>query len=152
MSAFLEKLFRVATGLTSGAMLAFVVLLSASAQTAEQASLLTVKQVMNALITPATATIWGAYELKSDAEWLAVENAALVVIAAGNLMAAGGAGENETDIAQQADWQKHNEAMVAAARAVLAAVSEKDEAALSVAGNDQLYPPCESCHQQYQVQ
>ena len=122
-----------------------------SAQTAEQMPLLTVKQVMNALLTPMTTTIWGAYELQSEAEWLAVENAALGVIAAGNLLAAGGAGDNETVTAQEADWQTYNQQMIAAARAVLVAVAAKDEDALSAAGNDALYPPCESCHQQYQA-
>ena len=126
--------------------------MQASAQTITAAPLLTVKQVMNALITPMTTTIWGAYELKTEAEWLAVENAALGVIAAGNLLAAGGAGGEETLLAQEADWQNYNQQMIAAARAVLEAVSQKDEAALSAAGNDALYPPCESCHQKYQKQ
>lgn len=127
-------------------------LLQSAAQTAAQTPLLTVKQVMNALLTPMTTTIWGAYELQSDAEWLAVENAALGVIAAGNLLAVGGAGDNETTLAQEADWQNSNRQMIAAARAVLEAVSRKDEEALAAAGNDALYPPCETCHQKYQKQ
>ena len=45
--------------------------------------LLTVKEIMNAIITPMTATIWGAYELKNEGEWQEVSNAALTVIAAG---------------------------------------------------------------------
>lgn len=126
--------------------------LQSGAQTTASAPQLTVKQVMNALITPMTTTIWGAYELKTDAEWLAVENAAFGVIAAGNLLAAGGAGEQETLMAQEADWQNYNQQMIAAAQAVLAAVSQKNEEALSAAGNDALYPPCESCHQKYQKQ
>ncbi len=107
---------------------------------------------MNALITPQTTTIWGAYELKTEAEWLAVENAALGVIAAGNLLATGGAGDQETLVAQEADWQNYNQQMIAAARAVLEAVSQKNAEALAAAGNDALYPPCESCHQKYQKQ
>ena len=39
-----------------------------------------------------------------------------------------------------------------AARQVLVAAEKKDEEALFNAGNDALYPPCESCHQQYQNQ
>jgi len=35
---------------------------------------------------------------------------------------------------------------------VLAAVAVRDEEALSDAGNNALYPPCEGCHQQYQNQ
>ena len=33
------------------------------------APILTVKEIMNAIITPTTATIWGAYELESESEW-----------------------------------------------------------------------------------
>jgi len=131
---------------------AVTVLLTSSAQTAEQAPLLTVKQVMNALLIPMTTVIWGAYELQTDAEWLAVENAALGVLAAGNLLAIGGAGDAQTALALEPDWQRYNQQMISAARSVLAAVAVKDEEALSAAGNEGLYPPCESCHQQYQAQ
>ena len=117
-----------------------------------QPPLLTVKEVMNAIITPMTSIIWGAYDLKSDAEWKQVENAALTVLAAGDLLAHGGAGQGETAIAAEADWQEYNQLMIAAARQVITAVGKKDEEALSSAGNDALYPPCESCHQQYQKQ
>ncbi len=111
---------------------------------------LTVKQIMNAIITPTTNTIWGAYQLETDAEWQEVQNAALSVIAAGNILALGGSAENEVDIAKEDDWQRYNQQMIAAAREVLTAVAEKNEEALSEAGNNSLYPPCESCHQQYQ--
>lgn len=116
------------------------------------APLLTVKQVMNGLITPTTATIWGAYQLETGAQWQEVENAALAVIGAGNLLALGGAGEGETAQAAEADWQRFNTQMIDAARQVLTAVAARDEEALFNAGNDALYPPCESCHQQYQNQ
>lgn len=118
---------------------------------ADNQPLLTVKQIMNALVTPTTNTIWGAYQLQTDAEWQEVENAAFGVIAAGNLLIAGGAGDGEQQMAGEADWQQYNQQMIAAARQVLAAVAQRDEEALSAAGNDALYPPCESCHQQYQT-
>jgi len=136
--------------LLAGSILASLLVLPLAAQTAEQAPLLTVKQIMNAIITPMTATIWGAYELKTDAEWQEVENAALTVIAAGNLLSIGGADAGESSTAMEADWQNYNQQMIAAARDVIKAVNAKDEEALSAAGNDALYPPCESCHQQYQ--
>ena len=113
--------------------------------------LLTVKQIMNVIITPPTSTIWGAYQLQTDAQWQEVENAALTVIAAGNLLATGGAGEGEQLTATEADWQTFNRQMISAARQVITAVQLRDEAALSNAGNDALYPPCESCHQVYQT-
>lgn len=121
------------------------------AQADDHQPLLSVKDIMNALITPATTTIWGAYQLETDAEWQEVRNAALSVIAAGNLLSFGGAAEGEIKAAAEADWKSHNQQMVEAARLVIVAVDNKDEEALSAAGNNDLYPPCESCHQQYQT-
>ena len=121
------------------------------AQTDEYQPLLSVKEIMNGLITPTTTTIWGAYQLETDAQWQEVRNAALSVIAAGNLLQVGGAGEDEVETAAEADWQSYNQQMIEAARLVVAAADNKDEEALSAAGNDALYPPCESCHQQYQA-
>ena len=114
--------------------------------------LLTVKEVMDVIITPMSAIIWGAYELETDGEWQEVSNAALAVIAAGDLLAKGGAGVGEIVAAVESDWQRYNNQMINAARQVLVAVENKNEEALFNAGNDALYPPCESCHQQYQNQ
>lgn len=114
------------------------------------AQILTVKEIMNGIITPTTTTIWGAYQLESDAEWQEVANAALAVIGAGELLARGGAGEGEREAATEQSWQTYNQQLIAAAQQVLAAVEARDEEVLSAVGNDQLYPPCESCHQQYQ--
>ena len=94
----------------------------------------------------------GAYELETDSEWQEVSNATLAVIAAGDLLAKGGAGAGETAAAVELDWQRYNNQMINAARQVLVAVENKNEEALFNAGNDALYPPCESCHQQYQNQ
>lgn len=124
-----------------------------SAQDADDTRpLLSVKEIMNGIITPTTSTIWGAYELQTDAEWQDVSNAALAVIAAGDLLRRGGAEDGEAALAAEADWQRMNAEMIAAARLVLDAVEQRDEEALFAAGNDALYPPCESCHQQYQTQ
>ena len=121
------------------------------AQTDEHRPLLTVKEIMNGLITPATTKIWGAYQLETAAQWQEVRNAALSVIAAGNLLQFGGAGEGEPATAVKAGWKTANQQMIEAARLVILAADIKDEEALSVVGNDALYPPCESCHQQYQA-
>jgi hypothetical protein len=129
----------------------FLFIQSLSAQEAKQ-PLLTVKEIMNGLSTPTTATIWGAYELKTNEEWLEIQNAALTVIAAGNLLAQGGAGDFETEKAQEVDGQTFNNQMISAAREVLVAVTEQDEESLFNAGNNSLYPPCGSCHQKYQQQ
>ena len=114
--------------------------------------LLTVRQIMNAIVAPTTATIWGGYELETDAEWQEIKNAALAVIGAGNLLKIGGSGLEEQLISQEKDWQTFNSEMIAAAQKVIEAVDAKDEDELFMVGNDLLYPPCESCHQQYQNQ
>ncbi len=134
--------------------LAFILLAQPSRSQDRDASLslLTIKEIMNTIITPMTAIIWGAYDLETDGEWQEVSNAALAVIAAGNLLVRGGAGEGEEVTAVEPDWQSYNNQMINAARQVLAAVENKDEEALFNAGNDALYPPCESCHLQYQNQ
>lgn len=107
---------------------------------------LSVSQIMKAIVAPMTNTIWGAYEIQTDAQWQELENAALTVIAAGSLL--GRTGNN----AGNADWQEYNQQMINAARAAIAAIGNRDEEALFNAGNDQLYPPCESCHQRYMAQ
>ena len=113
--------------------------------------MLTVKEIMNSIITPTTAVIWGAYELESESEWQDVRNAAISVIGAGNLLAMGGSAQGELLLSNDAEWQDFNSQMIEAARDVIAAVDEKDEEALFMIGNDNLYPPCESCHQRYQT-
>jgi cytochrome c556 len=119
---------------------------------AQSDSSLTVLEIMTEIVAPTTGTIWGAYQLETDAEWQEIEKAALAVIDAGKLLANGGTGPEDKGWAAQEDWQSYNQQMVAAAREVIAAVSNKDEEALFNAGNDSLYPPCESCHQKYQMQ
>ncbi|MCP5346616.1 MAG: hypothetical protein R3F41_16565 [Gammaproteobacteria bacterium] len=107
---------------------------------------LTVSQIMNAIIAPMTNTLWGAYDIQTDDQWQELENAAVTVIAAGTLLQEAG------DNAANADWQEYDRQMISAARAALTAIGNRDEEALFNAGNDQLYPPCESCHQRYMQQ
>jgi hypothetical protein len=120
--------------------------LIAASSGAGQDSGLTVEQIMKAIIAPMTGTLWGAYEIQTPARWQELENAALTVVAAGSLL--NGTGPN----AANEDWQEYSQQMIVAARAALAAIAEQDEEALFNAGNDQLYPPCESCHQRYMPQ
>ena len=129
----------------------FAILMSVSAGLADELTPeLSVKEIMNSIVTPATNTIWGAYQLETESQWQEVGHAATAVIAAANLLMLGGTGEGETEIAGEAEWQLYNQQLLAAARQVLVAVDKRDENALSQVGNDALYPPCESCHQAYQ--
>ncbi len=127
------------------------ILMSVSASVADELKPeLSVKEIMNSIVTPATNTIWGAYQLETESQWQEVGRAATAVVGAANLLMLGGAGEGEAEIASEAEWQHFNQQLLAAARQVLVAVDKRDESALSKVGNYALYPPCESCHQTYQ--
>ena len=112
----------------------------------------TVRQIMNSIVTPTTAIIWGAYELEAESEWMDVKNAALSLIDAGALLNAEGLQGEERLIAQEDAWKEFNAQMISAAEKVIEAVEARDEERLFSVGNDLLYPPCESCHQEYQNQ
>ena len=112
----------------------------------------TVRQIMNSIVTPTTAIIWGAYELEAESEWMDVKNAALSLIDAGALLNADGLQGEERLIAQEDAWKEFNAQMISAAEKVIEAVEARDEERLFSVGNDLLYPPCESCHQEYQNQ
>lgn len=127
------------------------ILMSVSAGLADELTPeLSVKEIMNSIVTPATNTIWGAYQLETESQWQEVGRSATAVIGAANLLMFGGTGEGEAEIAGEAEWQRFTQQLLAAARQVLVAVDKRDENALSQVGNDALYPPCESCHQAYQ--
>ena len=113
---------------------------------------LSVKAVMNTLVTPATNTLWGAYDISTDAQWQTLDEAARTVIQAGELIATGGSGPEDMAEAANEDWQRYTRAMIEAGQAALSAIQSRNEQALSDVGNDLLYPPCESCHARYMAQ
>lgn len=137
MKACSKRIVRIAVGITLAGIMVGV--------TAQEEDL-TVSQIMTAIITPMTNTLWGAYDIQEESQWQALENAALTIVAAGTLLKTTGP---DTD---NQEWKDYNQQMVAAARAALVAIGNRDEEALSSAGNDQLYPPCESCHQRFMGQ
>ncbi len=129
---------------------ALVAFIPGSAQD-RQAGEMTEKELMNELITPSTNTIWGAYQLQGDQQWAEVRDAAARLLVAGEALVEGGTGEGERTMAGNAEWQTFTAQMLEATRKVLAAIEARDEEAMSAAGNDDLYPPCESCHRRFQT-
>jgi len=105
----------------------------------------TIKEVMESVITPATNTLWSAEDPQTDARWQELEDAAIATITAGTYSANGGSGANDDEWASKPEWQAFNAVMVQAAMDALKAIRERDIEALFVA-NDVLYPPCEGCH------
>ena len=109
----------------------------------------TIKELMEQTITPATNTIWNAYEPPSDdAQWQTLEEAAVTLLAAANITALGGTGPMDNDWVKEATWKAFNAVMISAGQDALAAIRARDHDALLTA-SDVLYPPCEGCHQQF---
>lgn len=111
--------------------------------------LVTIKELMEKTITPATNTLWNAYEPPTEeAQWAALEEAAVTLLVAANVAALGGTGPMDSEWVKQPAWKAFNQVMITAGLDALKAIRARDHDALLTAG-DVLYPPCEGCHQQY---
>jgi len=141
-------------GLATAACTMLTIGLSACAQepTNDRAGLeplVSIMELMLQTITPATNQLWSAWEEPSTpAEWRMMEEAAVTLLAASSLTAAGGTGDMDSEWVAASAWQAFNEAMVVAGRAALDASRNQDQEALIGAG-DLLLAPCEGCHQQF---
>lgn len=112
-------------------------------------ALVSIRELMEQTITPATDQLWSAYQEPSTAEeWKKMENASVTLLAAASLTAMGGTGPMDKEWARQPAWQAFNRALIEAGKAALVASRNKDQEALLAAG-DLLLPPCEGCHQAY---
>jgi hypothetical protein len=124
----------------------------ASAQTpsvpADGRPLVTIKDLMEKTITPATNTLWNVPEMPTDEDWQRLEEAAVTLLAAANVTALGGTGPLDATWVKQPAWRAFNQVLVDAGGAALAAVRKRDTEKLAAAG-DVLYPPCEGCHLQF---
>lgn len=115
----------------------------------QESSGLSLREIMVGIVAPTTNKIWGAYDIKDDSQWLELDQAASVVIAAAQLTAQGGADGAYALQAKNADWQGFVQELIGAARAAQLAIQNHDEEAMFNAGNDLMYPPCEGCHEVY---
>ena len=116
---------------------------------AELEPLVSVLELMEKTITPATNQLWSAYNApETPAEWRVMEEASITLLAASSLTAAGGTGPMDAEWARQPAWRAFNQAMIVAGKAALEASRKQDAEALVAAG-DLLLPPCEGCHQAF---
>jgi len=115
---------------------------------AEPRPLVTIKEVMEMTITPATNTLWNVPDRPTDEEWAALEQASITLLVAAETIAKGGAGEKDAEWARNPAWAPFNGVMIKAGLDALKAVRARDPVALAAAG-DVLYPPCEGCHLQF---
>ena len=127
--------------------LASLLLFLASAAPAQQPTLkpvATVKQLMKAIVIPSSDVIFqvAAKEPKTDEQWAAVQNSALALAEAGNLLMIGSRAKD------QGEWMKQSQALLDLGSAAFKAAEAKDVDAVSKAG-DEIYEVCEGCHNQY---
>lgn len=114
--------------------------------TADGRPLVSIRELMEKTITPATNTLWNAWEPPTeDSEWQALEEAAITLLVATQANALGGTGPMDNEWVREAAWQGLNQVMLNAGLDALRAIRARDHDALLEAG-DVLYPPCEACH------
>jgi hypothetical protein len=122
---------------------------SAAVTTADGRPLVSIKEIMEKTITPATNTIWNAYEPPTtDEQWAALEEAAVTLLVAANVVAIGGTGPMDNEWVKQPAWKAFNQIMINAGNDALQAIRARDHDALLTA-SDVMYPPCEGCHLQF---
>ena len=115
-----------------------------------------VKQLMQGLIIPASATIYnsvsttisekGTEEVfpRNDQEWENIGSNALALIEAANLLKVDGRAKDD------GDWMRMSDAMATAAQKSYEATQKKDVEALLASGEG-LNNSCDTCHRRYEA-
>ena len=85
---------------------------------------------------------------KSDEDWYQLEDHAVAVAAAGNLVQLGGTGPQDAGWAGQPQWQTRAQALITAGQSARKAAKAHDLPAL-IAANGQIVDACEACHKDF---
>ena len=103
-----------------------------------------VRQIMLGIVAPNSDVIFKVPNEapKNDKEWVTVQNSALTLAEAGNLLMMPGRAKDKEE------WIKQARALVAAGSAAFKAANEKDAKALTDIG-DKIDETCEACHAKY---
>jgi hypothetical protein len=127
-----------------------------SGKTPAAAPVASVKQLMQGMVTPASAAIYGAVSTtvtekgteevfpRNDREWEIVASHAVALIEAANLLKVDGRAKDTTD------WIRLSDVMATAARQSYQAAEKKDVEALLASG-EVLNNSCDGCHRRYEV-
>ena len=107
----------------------------------------TTLQIMRAMVIPSSDVIFAVPNTppKTDKEWAAVQNSALILAESGNLLMMAGRSKDN------GEWMKDAKAMVDAGAAAFKAANAKDDDKLGEVGGDVL-DTCETCHNKYKPQ
>ena len=104
----------------------------------------TIHQVMAGMVAPASDVIFAVpnHAPKDDKEWTSVQNSALILAEAGNLLMIPGRAKDS------GDWMKFAKALRDAGSDAFKAANAKDAKALETIG-DKVDDTCETCHAKY---
>ena len=104
----------------------------------------TIHQVMAGMVAPASDVIFAVpnHAPKDDKEWTSVQNSALILAEAGNLLMIPGRAKDS------GDWMKFAKALRDAGSEAFKAANAKDAKALETIG-DKVDDTCETCHAKY---
>ena len=115
-----------------------------------------VKRLMVSIVDPAADVLWDSvgtviseegvdeWYPKTDEEWAAVENSAIVLMESGNLLMIGERARDQTA------WMQMSRQMIDAAAEALAAAESKDPDAVFAVG-ETVYFACDRCHGLYWI-
>jgi len=124
--------------------LAFAAGLSAQQQQPAFKPIADVKQLMHAIVIPMSTVVFRVEveAPKDDKEWEAVQNAALALAEAGNLLMIPGRAKDN------AEWMKRAEALIDVSVKAKKAADEKDADSVVKIGYE-IFDVCAGCHDQY---
>ncbi len=105
-----------------------------------------VNDIMVTIITQATNTIWSIEDPQSDEEWQVFVDAALQLVDASTRIKTGGKGPNDSGWAEDPQWQRFANVLIASGQEIQVAAREHNLDAVIEISNDKMYPPCEECH------
>jgi len=117
----------------------------------------TTVELMHAIVDPAADVLWGSvgsivtaeatedFFPRTEEEWIAVENAAFVLMESGNLLMIG-------DRAQDTgEWMTMSRGLVDAGKLALDAARSRNPDQIFMIGGE-VYAACDGCHQRYWVE
>lgn len=109
-------------------------------------------EIMVYVVDPHSNELWDAATRppQTDAAWRTLNHAAVSLAASGGLTKVSGNGPNDQRWVSQPDWVRHSQSLSDAGLAAVAAVRDRDAAALSKAG-DALVLSCINCHREYKL-
>jgi hypothetical protein len=151
-----RKTTRISTALQALCVLALFLAGAAMAQAPTFQPVATVLQIMQGIVVPNSDAIFKVATAapKTDAEWAAVQNSAVTLAEAGNLLMIPGRAAVlkpliDADLkAGNGLWVKNAKALTAMSAKAFLAANAKDAKALATIGDD-VEETCENCHAKY---